>query len=62
MNINKLSQDVSTYLKQLMCSHKWEHKRTTALFFLGKLRQTVTFYKECTACGKVHVVDPKSES
>lgn len=33
--------------------HVWVSKVTHKLFFLGKLRKTVTFYLECAVCGEI---------
>lgn len=45
------------FLKELFCIHKWVRKHTTELFFLGKLRKKVTFYKECSSCKKISIIE-----
>lgn len=31
----------------------WINKHSTRLFFRGKTRQGITYYKECNSCGKI---------
>ena len=37
--------------------HQWVMKHTCRLFFMDKLRKSVTFYEQCEICGTIKICE-----